>query len=481
MGFVLCGLRAIVAVKDGLLTQAGLMSMGRNSTSGFLTGTTLGNVTTSLGYNNFGELVNDSAKYNGTRYLEHGYTYDKVGRILTRSVVNQSTTDQYGYTYDKAGRLVDVSKNGVAFSHYEYDANGNRLSRASSGVTESGTYDAQDRLLTYGNWSYTYTANGELKSKADASTNQTTQYKYDVLGNLLQVTLPDGKVIDYLVDGNDRRIGKKVNGTLVSGFVYEGQLSPAAELDGNNNIVSRFVYGTRGNVPDYMQKAGKTYRIVTDHLGSVRVVVNISDGNIAQWNAYDEFGRLLTDTNPGFQPFGFAGGLYDQQTGLTRFGARDYDAYTGRWTAKDPVLFNGEDTNLYGYVFTDPINGIDPYGLYGTNSCEYYTQRCAENHGKYYCEQGKYWCHKFKTPEDPNPSKDNDYEGWTRCTRQCLQDCDREHHPNDPQSQCTEDNQKNGKKNDPPNNNFWSSSNFTCHAKCYTACTNPWTAPKGKK
>jgi RHS repeat-associated protein len=63
---------------------------------------------------------------------------------------------------------------------------------------------------------------------------------------------------------------------------------------------------------------------------------------------YDEFGNVINDTNPGFQPFGFAGGLYDQDTKLVRFGARDYDASVGRWTAKDPISFNGGDTNLYG-------------------------------------------------------------------------------------------------------------------------------------
>ena len=46
-----------------------------------------------------------------------------------------------------------------------------------------------------------------------------------------------------------------------------------------------------------------------------------------------------------------------------RFGARDYDAETGRWTAKDPILFDGGDSNLYGYVLQDPANGIDPSGL----------------------------------------------------------------------------------------------------------------------
>ncbi|MDR1530353.1 MAG: RHS repeat-associated core domain-containing protein, partial [Burkholderiales bacterium] len=59
---------------------------------------------------------------------------------------------------------------------------------------------------------------------------------------------------------------------------------------------------------------------------------------------------------------GFAGGLYDSKTKLTRFGARDYDAETGRWTAKDPILFEAGDTNLYGYALNNPVNFIDRNG-----------------------------------------------------------------------------------------------------------------------
>ncbi|MDR2033224.1 MAG: RHS repeat-associated core domain-containing protein, partial [Helicobacteraceae bacterium] len=59
---------------------------------------------------------------------------------------------------------------------------------------------------------------------------------------------------------------------------------------------------------------------------------------------------------------GFAGGLYDKDTNLIRFGYRDYDPFTGRWTAKDPIDFNGGSSNLYGYVGNDPINYVDPTG-----------------------------------------------------------------------------------------------------------------------
>ncbi|MBK7575342.1 MAG: RHS repeat-associated core domain-containing protein [Elusimicrobia bacterium] len=77
---------------------------------------------------------------------------------------------------------------------------------------------------------------------------------------------------------------------------------------------------------------------------------------------YDSWGNITNDTNPGFQIFGYAGGLYDQDTKLTRFGARDYDARTGRWTAKDPIGFRGRDSNLYSYVFNNPTNGVDITG-----------------------------------------------------------------------------------------------------------------------
>jgi RHS repeat-associated protein len=72
---------------------------------------------------------------------------------------------------------------------------------------------------------------------------------------------------------------------------------------------------------------------------------------------------VIQDTNPGFQPFGYAGGLYDAATGLVRFGARDYDPSLGRWTAKDPVGLAGGSTNLYAYVRNRPTILRDPKGF----------------------------------------------------------------------------------------------------------------------
>jgi RHS repeat-associated protein len=98
--------------------------------------------------------------------------------------------------------------------------------------------------------------------------------------------------------------------------------------------------------------------------------VNCTSGNIVQLMEYDEFGNILNDGSPGFQPFGFAGGIYDCDTKLIHIGARDYDAFVGRWIQKDPIGFLGGSANLYSYVLNDPVNFIDPYGLAGIGDLE---------------------------------------------------------------------------------------------------------------
>jgi len=107
---------------------------------------------------------------------------------------------------------------------------------------------------------------------------------------------------------------------------------------------------------------GAKYYLHYDQVGSIRAVSD-TNGNIVKEIIYDTFGNILNDSNPSFKvPFGFAGGLYDPLTQLTHFGFREYDSFTGKWTAKDPIGFKGGDSNLYGYVLNDPVNLVDPEG-----------------------------------------------------------------------------------------------------------------------
>jgi RHS repeat-associated protein len=344
---------------DDLLTSAGAMTITRDPTTGFVTGTTLGAISESRTYDAYGAEQTYTVTANSTTLYSVNYgTRDALGRIVNKTETVQGTTHVYGYTYDANGRLTDVTADGNATSHYEYDANGNRL--VGPGLTASPVYDSQDRLLSYGSCSYTYKNDGSLQIKICPA--GTTTYDYDAFGNLRHVTLPSGTSIDYLIDGQNRRIGKKVNGTLVEGFVYRSQLQPAAWLNPDGSTKATFVYAG-SNAPAYMVVAGTTYRLIKDQVGSVRLVENTSTGAVAERIDYDEFGNVLADTAPGTQPFGFAGGLRELDTGLTRFGARDYDPATGRWTKKDPLRFGGGLLDLYAYVNSDPINRKDPSGL----------------------------------------------------------------------------------------------------------------------
>jgi len=165
-------------------------------------------------------------------------------------------------------------------------------------------------------------------------------------------------------DDGTRLRAKAWTGNLTHQWLYHGPLTPIAQLDSQGQVVARYVYGSQDHVPDYLVMGEAIYRLVTDQLGSVRLVVNVMTGEVVQRLDYEVWGNVLQDTNPGFQPFGFAGGLYDSLTGLVRFGARDYDPAVGRWTSKDPIGFASEDTNLYAYVYNDPVNGVDPSGLF---------------------------------------------------------------------------------------------------------------------
>ncbi|MCZ7591311.1 MAG: RHS repeat-associated core domain-containing protein [Kiritimatiellae bacterium] len=345
---------------DLLLTNAGQLRLNRDAASGFVTNTVLGEVSDVRQISKFGELQSSASDFGGTNLLSFDYGYDAMWRMTSRVERIQNQTNLYIYSYDAAGRLIEVHTNGSLRAKYQYDANGNRTNAILSGSSLVGHYDAQDRLLGYGATTYQYDDRGTLTNKSVGGVG--TAYRYDARGSLLAVS-STVSVIRYSVDPLGRRIAKSVNGTTVQRLVYQDFLKPIAELNADGSVKSRFVYATRVNVPDYMVRSGTTYRIIADHLGSVRLVVDAQTGAVAQRLDYDEWGNVLQDTNPGFQPFGFAGGLYDPDTGLTRFGYRDYDPMTGRWLAKDPILFRAGSPNLYSYCHGDPISYIDPLGL----------------------------------------------------------------------------------------------------------------------
>jgi len=372
------------------------LQVSREHGAGLVTGTELGRVVTMLEYNDFGELEDYTAALDGEVVYEYHLERDAGGRIVRKTewvtgcdgvMPPPEDVVLFEFDYDAAGRLREVRRDGVAAESYQYGANGNRLEHGANVLDQVTLAD------------YEYDDRGDLVARPRGGGSLTLDY--DALGSLTEAGLPGGGVRQYVLDGLERRVMVKDGGGNVRrAFLYQDPLNPVAELapvaggggGGVLRVFRQYVYATRANVPDAVvqyayteqgavdEQATTVWRVVSDHLGSPRLVLPVAAGQgdrPVQCTSYTAFGEVTLDETDADQddpplppavfvdplPFGFAGGLYDRDTGLVHFGAREYDPADGRWTSKDPILFGGGDTNLYGYVLADPMNLVDPAGL----------------------------------------------------------------------------------------------------------------------
>ena len=288
---------------DGLLAKLTVgafpQTYAYDPDNGLLQSVTLDELVETWTWTQFAEPASVVTTWNDNTRLGFAYTRDSLGRINAVVETADGISRTSEYTYDLAGRLHTVQRDGEPLATYTYDANSNRTGTTYAGawaaaLTACATdapitadIDAQDRLLRYGTCEYAYNANGELEAKLDTATNDATSYRYDEFGNLLKVNLPNGDALEYVIDGLNRRIGKKRNGTVERTWLYANQLEPVAEFDGDGNLVARYAYGEKAHVPTLMVKGDKTYKIVSDHLGSVRQVIDALSGEAVQAMDYD--------------------------------------------------------------------------------------------------------------------------------------------------------------------------------------------------
>ena len=348
---------------DGLLINAGRYTIFRNEANGLPETVSDNSLTLTRDFNGYGEIADQAFSMLEQIGFAWHLERDNHGRIVQKAETMDGLTSVFEYQYDAMGRLLTVFENNVLVEEYQYGANGSRAFDMNNhrGIDARNlTYSAEDHLLTAGAETFQYDLDGFLVSKTGA--DGITQYQYSSSGELISVQLPDGTVVAYVHDPLGRRIAKKINNVIQEKYLWQGQTRLLAIFDGNDNVVARFEYAD-GRVPLSMTRTGITYYLAYDPVGSLRLVADEA-GNVVKRMKYDAFGNIIADSNPDFDIwFGFAGGLHDRDINLVRFGHRDYDPQIGRWTAKDPILFSGGDTDLYGYCLNDPVNGIDPDGL----------------------------------------------------------------------------------------------------------------------
>ncbi|WP_432735849.1 RHS repeat domain-containing protein [Maridesulfovibrio sp. FT414] len=285
---------------------------------------------------------------------------DETGRIAQKLLALAPKDHHLQYAYDAGGRLSKVWKDDRVIEHYQYGKHGERLMSETfhSGIRRF-VYGEGLRLVRAGEVKYSYDPKGRLTMKQDRG--QVTRYKYDHNNQLVQVHLPDGRRINYIVDPNAMRTAKQLDGKTVETYLWKDRTTLLAVSDEQGRL-KEFAYDGEGD-PIAMRWNGEVYHLASDQVGTVYMVAN-AKGNEVKRIIYDSFGNTMVDTSERINlSLGFAAGLYDRDTGLIHFGYREYDPATGRFTCPDPLGYAGGDVDVYGYCADDPVNFVDRVGL----------------------------------------------------------------------------------------------------------------------
>ncbi|HSL59261.1 MAG TPA: RHS repeat-associated core domain-containing protein, partial [Acidimicrobiales bacterium] len=344
---------------DGLVTRVGPVRITRDDATGLATTMVSGAVVTHLQHDGHGRLTRSVTMVGERVLLDEVLTHDPTGRVVG---VVERCGDQLRHIEvrrDDGDRLAAVIVDGATALRVERGANGDALRIERDGRVDEADTDDADRLRRLGERRYGYSPAGEVTS-VDGP-DGTTRLAYDGHGRLTEVALPDGHAVTHAYDALGRRVATEVDDRRVLGLLWH-RGDPVAQLDAGGAVTARFVHLPGGGAPTAMITADRALRLVADVTGSVRLVVDVATGEVVQRCEYDPLGRRTVDTAPGFQPFGFAGGLHDATTGLVRFGVRELDPVTGRFTSRDPLRFAGGQTNLYLYADGNPFDWRDPTG-----------------------------------------------------------------------------------------------------------------------
>ena len=302
------------------------------------------------------------------------FTYDGLSRLAnTDQYVNNEKTRQNVercLSYDRNGNLQTFIRyeNGACVSNSTYNYSGNRLVSYRPGtVFEREDGDAGEIILPKKGIVFPLTVQ---LHEYDANGNVTKDWErgldmsYNCLNLLEYASDNDANAINYcyLADGT------KLSATTADdcGFSYRGSFTYRTDESSQPDRVFESTPFGGGRIVGTVDDETEVRYFLTDHLGSVRAVVN-SGCEVLERNDYQPFGkRWVTPSMPVSDNRDRFNGKEDQAfAGLpfSDYGARMYDRERGRWLMQDPKAENFINSSQYCFCGNNPISRIDVNGV----------------------------------------------------------------------------------------------------------------------
>ena len=338
-------------------------------------------ITANYNYNANDRTTELEHKLGATLIAGYRYDYDAEGNRKYEDKIHASNRSQ-AYEYDNIYKLIDFKVGELTGptvpvpstqTQYTLDPVGNWDSKVTDGFTENRTHNSVNEITSIDGLTIKHDNNGNLEE------DERFTYAYDEENRLISITRKsDGQLVaGYQYDALSRRVVKLdyTSGSVIETRYFYDDARIIEEQDAASFTVATYVYGNYVDEVLTMDRGGETYYYHQKSPWSIAAVTD-SSATVIERYAYDTYGYVTVmdgtynsiPLNAWFtphsdigNPYLFTGRRLDEETGLYHYRNRYYDPVFGRFISRDPEGYK-DGMNLYEYVKSNPITGLDPYG-----------------------------------------------------------------------------------------------------------------------